>query len=48
MLRPVAGLEAGTMEHVITRWFWEQYQAAADALLRQQWKETKINTTKEN
>jgi len=36
MFRPVAGLEAKTMEQVITGWYWEQFQAAVDALRRQQ------------
>jgi hypothetical protein len=32
MFRPVAGLEAKTMEHVVTRLLWEQFHAPAKSI----------------
>jgi hypothetical protein len=46
MSSPVAGLEAGTVAPVMSRWFWQQFQAAVDALRRQQEKETINEQTK--
>src|ERR1044071_4948668 len=46
MFRPVAGLEAGTVEPVMSRWSWQQFQAGVEALRRQQEKETKNEQNK--